>query len=86
MKSSRPSLRATRDKRLLGRDPDKSWCHGHIMSMMIFWSQPIAPWVSAATYGQGEKFSAYPKTDVKLGTRGRWIGTRTGTGVTSTLL
>ena len=27
VKSSRPSLRETRDKRLLGRDPDKSWYH-----------------------------------------------------------
>ena len=33
-----------------------------------------------------EKFSTKPKTDVKLGTSGRWVGTRTGAGVTSTLL
>ena len=34
MKSSRPSLRETRDKRPLGRDPDRSWCHRHTMSMI----------------------------------------------------
>ena len=26
MKSSRPSLRETRDKQSLGREPDSSWC------------------------------------------------------------
>ena len=29
---------------------------------------------------------AYPATDVKLGTSGRWVGTRTGVGVTATLV
>ena len=31
VKSSRPSLRETSDKRLLGWNPDKSWCHRHTM-------------------------------------------------------
>ena len=30
MKSSRPSLRETRDKWPLVKDPDRSWCHRHI--------------------------------------------------------
>ena len=34
LKSSRPSLRETRDKRPLSRDPVRSWCHRHITSMM----------------------------------------------------
>ena len=29
VKSSRHSLRETRDKRPLGRDSDRSWCHRH---------------------------------------------------------
>ena len=29
VKSSRPSLRKTRDKRPLSRDPDTSWCEDH---------------------------------------------------------
>ena len=35
--------------------------------------------------GQGEKFSTQSTTDVKGGTSGRWVGTRIGDGVTSTL-
>ena len=35
--------RETRDKRLLGRDPERSWCHLHI-SVKLFWSQPMAQW------------------------------------------
>ena len=59
MESSWPSLRETRDKRPLGRDPERSWCHRHTMSMIEpFWSQAMARWVSAAAYGQCEKFSA----------------------------
>ena len=38
-----------RDKRLLGRDPDLSWCHRHI-SVKHFWSQSMAPWTPAAAY------------------------------------
>ena len=37
VKSSRASLRETRDKRPLDRDPDRSWCHGH-SSVKLFWS------------------------------------------------
>ena len=29
VKSSQPSLCETLDKQLLGRDPDRSWCHLH---------------------------------------------------------
>ena len=43
MKSSRPSLRETRDKRSLGRDPDRSWCHRHT-SVKVSWSQSMGPW------------------------------------------
>jgi hypothetical protein len=32
------------------------------------------------------KFLAQPTTDKKLGTSGRWVGTRTGAGVTSTVV
>ena len=32
----------------------------------------------------GEKFSAYPTTDVKLGTSG--VGTQTGAGLTATIV
>ena len=35
------------------------WCHRHATSVIKFsCSQPIALWASAASYGQGEKFSA----------------------------
>ena len=45
------SRREARDRRLLSRDPDRSWCHSHTMSMIkLFWSQPMAPWTSAAAY------------------------------------
>ena len=33
----------TRNKQLLGRDPDRSWCHCHI-SVQLSWSQPMDPW------------------------------------------
>ena len=39
----------TRDKRLLGRDVYRSQCHLHT-SVELFWSQPMAPWTSAAAY------------------------------------
>ena len=51
VKSSRPSLRKTLDKRPLGKDPDRSWCHRHTTSwpmIKLSWSQPMAPWNSAA--------------------------------------
>ena len=41
--------RKTRDKRLLGRDPDRSWCHLHT-SLKLLWSRLMAPWTSAAAY------------------------------------
>ena len=51
--------RKTREKRPLGRDPVRSWCHRHTTGIIkLFWSQPIAPWASTAESGQGEKFSA----------------------------
>ena len=37
-------------------------------------------------YRQGEKFSAKPKTDMKLGTNSRSVGTRTGADVKATLV
>ena len=43
MKSSRSSLRETRDKQPFGRDPERSWCHCYTTSMIkLFWSQPMA--------------------------------------------
>ena len=57
VKSSRPSLRETRDKRSLGRDPDRNWCYDHT-SVKLLWSQSMGQWTSSAAYGQGEKFSA----------------------------
>ena len=39
------SLRETRNKRLLGRDPDRSWCHRHTCVKLYFpWSQSMNPW------------------------------------------
>ena len=59
MKISRPSLRKTWDKRPLSRDPDRSWCHRHTLSMIkVLWLQSVAPWASAIAHGQDEKFSA----------------------------
>ena len=43
VKSSRPCLRETRDKRPLGKDQEKSWCHRHT-SVKLSWSQPMDPW------------------------------------------
>ena len=34
LKSSRPSLPQTRDKRPLGRESNRSWCHRHTTSMI----------------------------------------------------
>ena len=80
------SLRETRDKRPLDKESNRSWCHCHTTSMKkLFWSQPMAPWASGAAYGQGVKFSAWPTTDVKLGTSGRWVRTQIEAGVTVTL-
>ena len=44
VKSSQSSLCETQDKWLLGRDPDKGWCHRHTSILIeLFWSLPIAP-------------------------------------------
>ena len=43
VKNSRPSLRETRDKRPLARNPDRSWCHRRT-SVKFSWSQPMDPW------------------------------------------
>ena len=51
----------------------------------IFWSQPMALWASTVLYRHDEKFAVLPTTDAKLGTNGRWVGNRTGAGVTATL-
>jgi hypothetical protein len=45
----------------------------------------MAPWTPVAAYKQGEKFSAYPTTEVTLGTNGRRLGMRTEAGVNATL-
>ena len=51
----------------------------------LSWSQPMAPWTTGSILGKGEKFSAWPTTDMKLGTSGHRVGTWTGAGVTATL-
>ena len=57
MKKYRPCLCETRDKWLLGRESDRSWCHRHATSIIkLFWSQCTTPWTSVEAYGQGEKF------------------------------
>ena len=87
MKSSQSRLCETRDKRPLGSDPDRSWCHRYTKSTKkFFWSQPMVPWASAAAYGQGEKFLAQPTTDMKLKTSGALGRDRTGVGITATLV
>ena len=48
VKSSRPSLRETRDKRPLGRGPDRSWCHSHT-SVQLSWSKSM-DWKAAHSY------------------------------------
>ena len=48
MKSSRPSLK--RDKRPLGKDPDRSWCYCN--SEKLFWSQLMAPLTLEASYSE----------------------------------
>ena len=44
LKSSRPSLRETRDNRPLGRYPDRSWCYRQ-NSVKLSWSKPMDPWI-----------------------------------------
>ena len=59
LKSFQRSLFETRDKRLLGRELDRSLCHRHTTSMIkLFWLQPMAPCALGAAYRQGEKFLA----------------------------
>ena len=54
VKSSQPSLYETRDKRPLGRHPDRSWCHRHTTSMIkLFWSQSILHGMSSSTLDPG---------------------------------
>ena len=54
VKSSRSTLHETREKRPLGRDPDRRWAHRYTTSMiMLFWSQLMTPWASTAAYGEG---------------------------------
>ena len=36
-----------RDKRTLGRGPDRSWCYLHT-SVKLFWSQPMAAWTGGS--------------------------------------
>ena len=62
VKSSRPSLRETRDKPPLGMDPELSWYYLHT-SANLCWSQPIAPWTSVAAY----VYSAAQSMDFHVG-------------------
>ena len=56
--------RETRDKRSLGRDLDRSWCHLH-NSVKLFWSQPMAPWASVAAYDCAAAQSMDPWAAIK---------------------
>ena len=56
--------RETWNKRPLGRDPDRSWCHLHI-GVKLFWSQPMAPWTLAAAYACTATQSMDPWTATK---------------------
>ena len=49
MSSLAYNRRESRDKRSLGRDPDRSWSHLRT-SVKLLWSQLMAQWVSAAAY------------------------------------
>ena len=46
--------RESRDKRSLGRNPDRSWCYRHT-SVKFSWSQPIDPWTSAQPWAATKK-------------------------------
>ena len=65
VKSSRPSLYKIRDKRPLGRDPDRSWCHRHT-SVKFFWSQPMAPWTRAEAYSYMMSMEPWAATEKAL--------------------
>ena len=41
--------RETRNKRPVGWEPDRSWCH-LLTGVKLFWSQLMASWISAAAY------------------------------------
>ena len=41
--------RKSREKRSLGKDPDRSWCHLHTR-LKLFWLQSMALRTSAAAY------------------------------------
>ena len=66
LKSFRPSLRETRDKRPLDRESNRSWCYLHTTCMIkLFWSRPMAPWTSAAAYECAATQSMYPWAAIK---------------------
>ena len=56
--------RKTRDKRPLGRDPDRGWFHRH-SHVKLLWSQPMNPWTSAAAY----EWAAFPSQETEGTTR-----------------
>ena len=75
-------LHETRGKRPLGRDPDRSWCNRHMSTTKDFWLLPMAN--SSSTRARWNILGlAHIRSDMKLGTSGRWIGPRTGAGVTA---
>ena len=43
VESCQPNLCETRDKRRLGREPDRNWCHCHTCVKLI-WLHPMDPW------------------------------------------
>ena len=79
LKSFRPSVRETRDKRPLNRESDRSWCHRHTTSIKSFFDRSL--WL----YGHRGQHTGKVKSS-RLDTRGRWVRTRTGAGVIATLL
>ena len=67
----------------LDRNPDRSWCHHHYEYDKAFLDAAHGSiWTTGSIQGHNVLGVAY----VKLGTSGRWVGTRTGAGVTSTLV
>ena len=65
--------RGTRDKRSLGRDTDRSWCHRHTTNIIkLFWSQSLAPWASAAANWQMK--SSSPSTQPMWNSRQEAVG------------
>ena len=58
------NLHESWDKRSLGRNPDRSWCHLHT-SVKLFSLQPMTPWTFLAAYERAATQSMDPWTATK---------------------